>query len=156
MPTGCEDRSIISPGALAMLDLAVAAAVDGVLAVTPPANPAAGDCFILGADPQGAWAGHPLALAGYTGGGWRFVAPVEGLAVVAKASGEAVLFRSGAWETGHVRAAKLSIAGNQIVGPQGAAVVDPAGGAIIDAEGRAAIAEILARLRQHGLIASGA
>ncbi len=143
-----------SPGGLATLDLVVCAAVDGFLIDTPPASPSVGSCHVAGAAPTGAWAGHAHALAGYTGGGWRFIAPFEGLTALDKASGEVAAFLGGAWDKGHVRAAKLSVGGNQIVGARQAAVADPAGGATIDAEARMAIAAILARLRTHGLIAT--
>lgn len=46
----------------------------------------------------------------------------------------------------------LWIAGQQVVGPQGAAVPDASGGATIDAEARAAINSLLARMRAHGII----
>lgn len=79
---------------------------------------------------------------------------MEGLAVVEKVSGETATFRSGAWEKGNVRAQKMSVGGNQVVGPQLPAIPDPTGGASVDSEARAALAAILARLRAHGLIAS--
>ena len=139
---------------LAALDIAVSAAVDGYLLNAPPASPAVGSCFVVGAVPTGDWAGHALALAGYTGGGWRFIAPFTGLTALDKASGEAAVFSAGTWEKGHVRAAKLSVGGNQVVGARLAAVSDPAGGTVVDAEARNAVTAILARLRSHGLIAS--
>ena len=137
-----------------MLDLAVSAAMDGFLVNAPPGSPAVGSSYVVGSAPTGAWAGHALALAGYTEGGWRFIGPVSGLTVLDKASGEFATYAAGAWERGHVRAAKLSVGGNQVVGARLAAVADPAGGATVDAEARAAIVAILARLRSHGLIAS--
>lgn len=138
----------------AALDLAVSAAVDGYLVNAPPVSPAVGSCYVIGSAPTGAWAGHALAMAGYTEGGWRFISPVSGLTALDKASGEFATFTSGAWEMGHVRAAKLSVGGNQVVGARLAAVADATGGATVDAEARAVIAAILARLRLHGLIAS--
>ena len=148
------DKSLTHNEAMALFDVAISAAVDGFLVDTPPASPAIGSCYVVGANPTGAWAGHAGTLAGYTEGGWRFIAGLEGLTALDKVSGETALFRSGAWEKGQARAAKLSIGGNQVVGPRGTAVADPAGGTIVDVEARAAIAAILARLRQHGLIAS--
>ena len=140
--------------AFTALDLAVCAAVDGYLLNSPPGSPAVGSCYIVGSVPTGAWAGHGLALAGYTEGGWRFIAPFSGLTALDKASEEVATFAGGAWTKGEVRAAKLSVGGNQVVGARQAAVADPTGGATIDAEARAAIAALLARLRLHGLIAS--
>jgi len=138
----------------AVLDLAISAAVDGYVVDAPPASPAVGNCYVVGGSPSGAWAGHAHALAGFTVGGWRFIAPFEGLAALDKASGQVAQFIGGAWERGHVRGTKLSVAGNQVVGARGAAVAEPAGGTTVDAEARTAIAAILARLRAHGLIAS--
>ena len=140
--------------ALAALDLAICAAVDGYLLNTPPGSPAVGNCYIVGSAPTGAWAGHGLAFAGYTEGGWRLIPPFSGLTALDKASGEFATFAGGAWTKGEVRAAKVSVGGNQVVGARQAAVADPSGGATVDAEARAAIAALLARLRLHGLIAS--
>ena len=138
----------------AALDIAASAAVDSILTDTPPVAPAVGSCHIVGDDPNGAWAGHALALAGYTEGGWRFIAPFDGLAALDKTTGQFAIFTAGAWEVGHLRAAKLSIGDNQVVGARLAAVAEPTGGAAVDVEASAAIAAILARLREHGLIAS--
>lgn len=151
---GQIDKSTTHNEALALLDIATAAAVDGYLVNTPPATPAVGSAFIVGASPTGAWMGHALALAGYSAGGWRFVAAFEGLQAIDKAIGEVAVFRGGAWVKGDVRAAKLSVAGTQVVGAQLAAIADPAGGTTVDSEARAAIGAILARLRLHGLIAT--
>jgi hypothetical protein len=151
---GQIDKSTTHNEALALIDLAVAAAVDGFLVDDPPAGQAAGSCYIVGAAPTGAWAGHAKSLAGYTGGGWRFIPPVEGLTVLDKPSGETAVFRGGAWQKGAVRAQTLSVGGEQVVGARLASVADPAGGTTVDAEARTAIADILSRLRTHGLIAS--
>ena len=151
---GQVDKSTTHNEALAKLDILVGAAVGGVLVNTPPASPAIGDCHIVGAAPTGAWSGHALALAGYTAGGWRFVAATEGLSARIKGSGETVTYAGVAWETGQVRAARVTVGGDQVVGPRLAAIADPAGGTVIDTQARAAIAAILARLRSHGLIAS--
>ncbi len=153
MPAQLQKEATVNEG-LAVLDMAVSAAVDGFLLDTPPASPAVGTCYITGDQPDGAWAGHALALAGYTEGGWRFIAPFDGLTIFDKGTGLFAVFKAGAWENGHVRATKLSIGGNQVVGARLAAVAEPAGGAIVDVEARAAIAALLVRLRQHGLIDS--
>ena len=140
--------------ALATFDIAVSAAVDGFLLNSPPASPAIGSSYVIGASPTGAWVGHPLALAGFTSGGWRYIAPFDGLGVLDKGSGQAALFADGAWEKGHLRGTKLFIGADQVVGARGAAVADPAGGTTVDSEARAAIVAILGRLRAHGLISS--
>ena len=154
MPTGCADPNMGSPGALAALDIAVASCVAGVLVNSPPASPAIGDCYVVGPNPQGSWTGHALALAGFTSGGWRFIEAREGLSAISAQTGEPVVYRSGGWTVGQLRASTVSVSGDQVIGPRLPAVSDPAGGTVIDSEARAAIASILARLRLHGLIAS--
>ncbi|MFN3746711.1 MAG: DUF2793 domain-containing protein [Hyphomicrobiaceae bacterium] len=45
---------------------------------TPPASPAIGDAYFLGAAPTGEWAGEGERIAVYTARGWVFVAPPVG------------------------------------------------------------------------------
>lgn len=127
--------------------------MDGFLVDTPPASPAVGDTYIVGASPAGAWAGHANALAGFTSGGWRLIAAADGLTALVKASGQWAVFSAGSWGLGQLRGASLSIGGDQVVGPRLAAVAEATGGLTVDTEARLAIAAILERLRQHGLIA---
>lgn len=51
-----------------------------------------------------------------------------------------------------LRGTSLALGGSQVVGSRLAAIPGPTGGANIDVEGRGAISQILAALRQHGLI----
>lgn len=114
----------------------------------------AGNCYLVAASATGAWAGHEGKLAAFTSGGWRFVAPVEGLSVFVRSSAVEACYRAGAWEIGQVRGDRLLIGGQQVVSSQAAAIAAPGGGLTTDAEARAAIAQILTALRQHGLIAT--
>ena len=47
-------------------------------ATDPPSVPAAGETYALGANPTGAWAGHPHEIASHTGSGWMFLTPARG------------------------------------------------------------------------------
>lgn len=137
-----------------MLDSMVAAAVEEPPRDAPPASPVAGSCFIVGAAPTGAWATHASKLAAYSAGGWRFLDPPDGLHVWVKSLNVRAVRRGGAWHIGEVRCSRLIVSGAQVVGPQLSAVAAPTGGSIADVEARAAIAAILAALREHGLIAA--
>ncbi|UVO51438.1 DUF2793 domain-containing protein [Sphingomonas sp. SUN019] len=140
--------------ALALIDLAVQAAVVAVGVDTPPSGPAPGDCWIVGPGPVGAWAGRASAIAGWTAGGWRFVAAREGMRAWSVADGVDVRFAAGAWRAGDVPVARLLVDGVQVVGAQQPAVPPPTGGATVDAEARAAVALMLTALIEHGLLAS--
>ena len=132
--------------ALARLDLAVAPAVLEVGRNAPPASPAIGDCYVLGAAPTGTWAGQARALAGYTEGGWRFVAPVAGMTVLDRSQDCSAAFDGTAWSVGDVRGKTLTVDGVKVVGAQRPAIADHASDATVNA--------ILAALRAHGLIAT--
>ena len=83
-----------------------------------------------------------------------FARSFEGLTAFVRTTGTCATFRSGAWEVGALRGAKLLVDGLQVVGARAAAIADPSGGASVDAEARAAIGQVLAVLRGHGLIAT--
>ena len=118
----------------------------------PPAAPVAGQCFLVGGVPTGAWVGKSGWIAGFSDGGWRFVEPPEGAQVMVRTSGETMLRRNGAWETGIVRAQEVQVAGKKIVGSRQPAIAAPIAGSTIDAEARSTIAAIVAALQAHGLI----
>lgn len=140
--------------ALTLLDVAVQPAVEAVGLDTPPAAPAIGACWIVGASPGGAWAGQAQALAGWVAGGWRFVAAREGMTAWSRADGAIARFGGGGWVVGTLAGSRVVIAGNAVVGARQPAIAAPSGGATNDVEGRAATAAILAALRAHGLIAA--
>lgn len=102
----------------------------------------------------GEFAGHDQALAGWTEGGWRFIAPTEGVRLIERGTGLELAYRDGAWSSGSTRASEVIVSGLKVVGARQPAIADAAGGTVVDAQARAVIANILASLRGHGLIAS--
>lgn len=85
MTTARHALPLIAPGqaqkemfhneAVAGIDALLHPAVEGVGATVPPADPAIGRSWLLGAEPSGAWTGQAYALAAWTDGGWRFHRP---------------------------------------------------------------------------------
>ena len=140
--------------ALALLDIAVQASVVAVGTNVPPIAPVAGQAWVIGATPLGAWEGQARIIAGWTTSGWRFVVPGEGMAVWSVADGQTARFGNGAWAMGVLTGSRLTIGANNVVGTRRPAVVDPIGGTIVDAQARTAILAILATLRGHGLISA--
>ena len=138
--------------ALVRIDALLGAAVEGA-AADPPAAPAEGQAWIVAEGAGGAWTGRDDALAAWTAGGWRFVAPVEGMRVWNKSAAHELRWTGSAWTAGELFASKIVIAGQQVVGARLAAVPSPSGGTIIDAEARQAIDAIIATLMSHGLTA---
>ena len=119
--------------ALLRADLALHCTIEGEVAA-PPANPLAGQAWLVAADPTGAFAGHAAAVAGFTANGWRFIAARPGLRVYDKMS---LCFRhyTDFWQ--------------RCVVP-----TTPTGGTTIDQEARTAFGNLLAKLVSAGVLAA--
>lgn len=150
---GQAQKELFHNESLLKLDIILAASVDDVASDNPPSSPLVGSTYLVGTGPTGAWAGRPTTIAGYDASGWRFVAPIEGWSVWVRSQGMLATFVGGAWESGWLKASRLTIGNDQVVGSRAAAIGDAAGGTVIDAEARSSIASILTALRDHGLIA---
>lgn len=150
---GQAQKEMFHNEALAMIDLLLHAAVEAVGLDVPPAAPAEGRSWIVGAAPTGDWSGHAHHLASWTSGGWRFVAPTTGLTVALSPGRTRAAWDGTLWAVGTVEADRLIVAGKQVVGAQHAPIADAAGGLTIDAEARGTLGTVLAALRSHGLIA---
>lgn len=151
--TPCLALPLLQPGqaqkelyhneALALLDLLVPGAARAI-AAAPPATPRPGDAWIVGSAASGAWTGQEGRIAGWTGGGWRFIAPREGLALWLSEPGLPARYRAGVWTTG---------AGAALGAPR-PPITPPSGGATIDGEARATLAALIAALAALGIIAT--
>jgi hypothetical protein len=152
---GQVQKEIYHNEALALVDLLLAPSVEAAPVASPPASPTVGTLYrIAPAGASGAFSGQEGKLAGWSAGGWRFIAPVEGMRLTERGSGLELAYRDGAWTSGSLRASEVAIGGQKVVGPRQAAVGDPAGGSVIDVQARLAVAQMLAALRAHGLIGS--
>jgi hypothetical protein len=149
---GQGQKELYHNEALSLLDAALHAAVETAATATIPETPALGEAWIVGPAATGVWAGKADKLAIWTGGGWRFVAPVPGMTVWNKAIGCWIHWSGTAWSDGALPATAIEIAGLQVVGPRLPDVPSPSGGTIIDAEARAAVNAMIATLKSHGLI----
>ncbi len=138
---------------LQTLDCLVAGAVEEPPRDDPPTSPVIGQCYITAAAPTGAWAGNPLCLAAYTSVGWRLIAARDGMTFYVRSDSTIAAYRAGVWEVGKVRGSSLLIGGQQVVGGQAAPIPSASGGTTVDSEARAVLDQILAAMRQHGLIA---
>ena len=139
--------------ALERIGMLLCPVVEGDPQAVPPANPAIGACYLVGTGASGEWQGEDRSIACFTAGGWRFVAPIEGLSITAKVSGETFLWRAGTWEAGITRCSEVRIGGQTVLRERQPAVLNPIEGSVIDSECRTALEAVLNALRAHGLIA---
>lgn len=151
---GQAQKELSHNEALTLIDAMLHPIVESIGADVPPDEPAAGQAWGVGTTPTADWAGASQSLAVWTAGGWRFVAPVEGMTLWVRDVGIFARFVDGGWQMGVVSATSLHIGGMQVVGARQPPVADASGGSVVDIEARAAIAEMLDVLRGHGLIDS--
>lgn len=149
---GQAQKELFHNEALNAVDALLHPAVEATGATEPPTAPSPGRCWMLGATPTGAWAGHAHALAAWTDGGWRFHPPAAGMRAVLRATRVPVEWDGVGWREGEIVCARVMVGGQQVVGARSESIAAPTGGPVVDAEARAAVAAMLRTLRHHGLI----
>ena len=140
--------------ALAIADIAMQAVVQSVAPATVPSSPLPGQCWIVGSSPTGAWAGQAGAIAAWTSGGWRFVAPFPGMQAWSIADNTLVRREASTWVVGLLTATILSVSGEQVVGSRRSRIPVATGGTTIDIQARATLAALIAGLEAHGLFSA--
>lgn len=151
---GQAQKEIMHNEALTLLDILVQASVESADLAAPPGSPSEGQCWVVAESATGAWSGHDGALAGWTGGGWRFAQPVAGMRAWAMDRGHAIIHDGTQWTDEIGRFDGVYINHDRVVSARQPAIANPAGGTVSDAEARTAIVAILTALRVHGLIAA--
>ena len=91
-----SQKEVTHNASLDLIDALLQAAMVSVGVNTPPGSPVAGDSYIVGSAPTGAWAGQAKALAFYTTA-WNFIAPWEGLTVWANDVNTLYTYDGAAW-----------------------------------------------------------
>jgi len=64
---------------------------------TPPVSPNAGDVYLVGNSPTGAWVGHAKDIATWDGSAWTFIDGVQGNFLYNASTGITYIFRGGNW-----------------------------------------------------------
>ena len=88
--------------AIKTIDALLHLAVKSRSLASPPANPAAGDRYIVPAAATGAWAGSQNAIAAWQDAAWTFYHPREGWIAYATDENTMLAFQHGAWTSATV------------------------------------------------------
>lgn len=91
-----SQKEVTHNSSLDLIDALLQAACVSVSVNTPPGSPVAGDCYVIGTSPTGAWTGQAKAVAFYTTG-WNFIVPWEGLTVWANDTNQLYTYDGSAW-----------------------------------------------------------
>lgn len=127
---GQSQKEITHNEALARIDALLHPLIEAELATPPTLSVTSDDgkCWLIASGAMGLWSGKERQIARWSAGSWRFLQPVEGMALWDKNSVKRRFYIDGLWTTP-------------------AAIADPAGGTVIDVEARAALVAILQHLR---------
>lgn len=129
--TAQAQKEITVNEAFALLDALLHAAVEGDSNM-PPADPSDGECWLVGQDATGTWAGQAGQVACRQSGNWLFVSPIDGMTIYDKSAAQIIRFK-GEWISA-------------------AAVAVPGGGTVIDTEARNTLGELIASLQSIGIL----
>lgn len=138
--SGQGQKDITHNEALLLIDLLVHACAEGMNVPAPPSSPEIGQSWLVPAEASGDWTGQENTLAAWTGGGWRYIFPCEGMRVFVRDGTGNVQYRSGGWQKLPAESAPAL------------PVAVPEGGGNVDVEARQAIATIIARMHDLGLV----
>lgn len=94
--SGQAQKEVTHNDALNDLDMLAQPGVIDRTLNTPPASPASGDTYIVGAAPTGAWSGAAGKLAGWFSG-WKLKTPLAGWQVWARAENRLLVYYGSAW-----------------------------------------------------------
>jgi len=114
----------------ALADALLHCAIEGTQS-DPPATPADGNNWTVGATDSGAWQGQEGTIACRQSGNWLFVSPISGMQIFDRSTGQIALFDD-TWRAPAAPAA-------------------PTGGTAVDTEARTAIGELISALKTSGV-----
>ncbi len=137
---GQGQKDVTHNEALLKLDMLVQPVAQSARVVTPPVSALRGQCWIVPADAEGDWQDKEGTIAYWFEGGWRFAEPGDGWTLWLIDEGVAVRRSGGAW-----------LKSLMVTNPLPPIPV-PTSGGVIDEQARSAIATIIQRLADLGLV----
>jgi len=128
---GQSQKELTFNEAILLVDFLLQPVIESTTTAVPSA-PTPGQCWIISAGATGIFAGKADQVAAWAEGGWRYIAPREGMRVYDRARTGHRIYQGGAWRTPTMPSA-------------------PEGGTTIDAQARSAIVAITDALRDAGI-----
>ncbi len=152
LASGQAQKEITHNEAIGAIDRLLHLAVLSRGIAQPPAEPLAGDAYIIGTSPTGAWSGMAGQVASFDGFGWTMAGPKPGCVAWVADEQQFAVYADEGWLIGGWPTQGLLIAGRTVLAAAPANVAAPVGGATVDTECRAALAELLVALRHQSVI----
>ncbi|MBQ0770670.1 MAG: DUF2793 domain-containing protein [Sphingomonadales bacterium] len=135
LSAGQAHKELFHNEALARIDFLIHPIVQAVETDPAAIVPVPGRSWLVGPGATSDWLDHDDEVAGWTGNGWMFIAPLPLMRVYVESIDSFAIYR-GSWQMVE-------------------AVASPAAGAVVDIEARMVIDSILAALEAQGILMSG-
>jgi len=135
MPAGQAHKELFHNEALVRIDFLVHPTVQAIETDPTTIVPLPGQAWLVGPGATNDWLDHDDQIAGWTGNGWLFIAPVALMRIYIESTDNFAVYR-GSWQLTD-------------------AVARPEAGAVIDNEARIAIDSIMAVLETQGILKAG-
>lgn len=150
LQAGQAQKEITHNDALARIDSLIHLAVESRR--TSVAAGVDGTSWIVGPNATGLWAGHDGQIALFDEAGWSFVVPLDGCIAFLRDEGVFIHYSAGQWRD-RWAVPVLGVGAMTLSGGAPTGVAAPSGGAVVDVEARAALGQLLAALRNMGVLA---
>ncbi|WP_310498865.1 DUF2793 domain-containing protein [Sandarakinorhabdus sp.] len=150
LAAGQAQKEITHNEAIAQLDRLMHITVISRELTSPPAEPDAGDSYIVPFSGTALWGAPAGTLMSWDGFGWQATTPITGMVAYVVTDAATTIFAAG-WQAGWP-VSHLMIGARAVLGATPASVVPPNGGAVVDAEARAVLGMLLAALSAQGII----
>ncbi|WP_417616385.1 DUF2793 domain-containing protein [Parasphingorhabdus sp.] len=134
LSAGQAHKELFHNEALARIDFLIHPIVQAVETDPAAIVPLPGQSWLVGSGATSDWLDHDDQVAGWTGNGWMFIAPLPLMRVYVETIDNFAIYR-GSWQMVE-------------------AVASPAAGAVVDIEARMVIDSILAALEAQGILMS--
>lgn len=154
LQVGQAQKEVTHNEAVAAVDTLLHLAVETARLASPPAAPTVGQAWIVATGASGEWAGRAAMIANFGSAGWRYAAPRQGCVAWLGDVQRFTVFTAGGWRDDGWPVAALRIGARTLLGAAATTVPVVSGGAVVDLELRAAVAALVAGLRDQGLVAA--
>ena len=125
---GQAQKELFHNEALTLLDFIIQPVVQFIANDPGTLSPDEGQSWVVGLSPNGLWKGKENHIAGWSAGGWRFIAPRQAMEVYLTDNVVKLSFFDDVWQPNTV-------------------IAEPSAGATVDAQARQAVDSILIALR---------
>jgi len=135
LASGQSRKELFHNEALTRIDFLIQPVAQSILNDPQDLSPLNGQAWLVGPSPTGQWKSKKNNIAGWSSGGWRFIAPSQYMRIFVVDQLETQVYFGARWHSNDK-------------------IQTPDGGSTRDAEARASIDSILLALRKLGILAS--